>query len=453
MLKHLRRRFVALTMVIVGVVLTCVSAAICISDYQRSVADVYGVLEGVASPLYQTIPAAPEEDASGETGDAEGCGAKAERPDEAGDDARGEAMIPVIGGKEPARDRVIPVAAYTLADGGAVEIIDASTTASIDDDVLEEALAAVADAPDGHGSLSSLGLLYAKRTYEVDGSSEERIAFADQSAVSSWQWLALICAGVEAAALVVFLVISWVLSKWALKPVERAWSQQRQFVADASHELKTPIAVILANTSILGKHADSSVASQMQWIESTSTEAHRMGELVGDMLELAALDDLSDRKSPVSPSNERIDFSDLVEGVVLQFESIAFERAIDLDSDVERALFVTGDATRLARMATTLVENACKYAGAGGSVRVELHARAGSASLSIRNSGTPIPPEDLPHVFDRFYRADKARSRGVGGYGLGLSIAQGIARAHGGAITVRSSQEDGTTFTATLPTC
>ena len=135
-----------------------------------------------------------------------------------------------------------------------------------------------------------------------------------------------------------------------------------------------------------------------------------------------------------------------MEGELLQFESVAFERAIELESNVDDGIAVLGSIERLRRLVTTLLDNACKYAGDNGKVRVELHAQNGSARFVVHNTGSLISVEDLQHVFDRFYHADKARTSGAGGFGLGLSIAKEVAEEHGGTITAKSSDEEGTTF-------
>lgn len=142
---------------------------------------------------------------------------------------------------------------------------------------------------------------------------------------------------VEVAALAVFLVISLFFSRWALRPVARAWTQQRRFVADASHDLKTPLTVILANTSIALEHPERSVASQSQWLESTQHEAEAMQGLVGDLLTLAKMDEeeAAAQSGAARPALEEVDLSDVIEGEVLQFESVAFERGVKLESQVE----------------------------------------------------------------------------------------------------------------------
>ena len=349
---------------------------------------------------------------------------------------------PEIGGRRAEGESVIPVVVYALEDDGGMTVVPSSTTASIADDVLSDAASAVLQKGEGSGFLDAFGLFYSKRA--VGGTTF--VAFADASAASSWQSLALTLAAVGVGALAVFLVISVFFSRWALGPVARAWDQQQRFVADASHELKTPLTVILANTSILRAHPERSVASQSQWIESTQSEAERMQELVRDMLDLAGPE-----HAETVREHARVDLTDLVEGGLLQFESVAFERNVSLASDIDRDVSVTGDASRLRRLVTTLLDNACKYVEEGGRIAVTLRQTARRIELHVHNTGTVIAEEDLPHVFDRFYRADKARTRSEGSYGLGLAIAREITEEHGGTITATSDETNGTTFTVTLP--
>ena len=392
MLKKLRVKFIALNMATVAVVLAVVFTAICVIDYQQSVARVHETLDAALA----------------HAGDAGGGPSSGTQPG---------AQVPA----DAARANGMPPA----------------------DDVLAQAAAALADQPDGSGSLDGLGLFYEKRTV----GDAAYLAFADMNAASSWQTLAVTLAGVGAAALAAFFVISMFFSRWALAPVDRAWRQQRRFVADASHDLKTPLTVILANTSILLEHPERSIASQSQWIESTQHEAQQMQGLVGDLLLLAQVDE-----GAAPPPMERLDLTDLVEGELLQFESVAFERAVDLQSQLDESVMVRGNAMRLRKLVGTLLDNACKYADDGGSVNVSLRQSVRRIELAVHNTGFAIAPEDLPHVFDRFYRADKARTRDESGYGLGLAIAHAIAEEHGGNLAAASDDERGTTFTLTLPT-
>ena len=243
-----------------------------------------------------------------------------------------------------------------------------------------------------------------------------------------------------------FFAISLFLARLSLKPVERAWTQQRQFVADASHELKTPLTVILANTGIMAAHPDATVASQRKWLGYIQEEAQRMKELVEDMLFLAKHDGAERPKD-----SRTVNFSDLVTGCVLRFESVAFERQVELNSHIQPGLSLSGEPDSLERLVMILLDNAVKYAGDRGRVDVDLSRRQERAVLSVRNTGEPIPPEHLEHLFERFYRVDGSRSRKEGGYGLGLAIAHTIVQSHRGQIEVRSSREEGTVFAVTLP--
>ncbi len=412
-----------------------------------------------------------------------------------------------IGGS--ANASYIPVAVFMLSANGELTAVSTATTASIDDDVLSAALEELANASDGSGLLESVGLYYMKRTVSqksatdsdpnaesapsssdasgattsnttsstadanADSSSNAStnddasnadanssasdteasasassadetiyLAFADKSSASGWKSLAITLAGVGLVTLFVFFFISLLFVQWALKPVEESWRKQRQFVADASHELKTPLTVMLANAAILQRHPERTVASQSQWVESIETEAKNMQNLVGDMLFLASADDLTRARS-----FEPVDLSNLVERNLLQFESVAFERDIVVESKLTEGICIAGSELRLERLISTLLANAYKYAGAHGTVTVTLTRDARRIVLSVGNSGSPISAEDLPHIFDRFYRSDKARVRDGGGYGLGLAIAREVAEEHGGEIRARSTEVLGTVFT------
>lgn len=268
MLKKLRIKFIALNMATVAVVLAAIFSAICVINYQQSVASVHEAMSNAIAFTESKSRALTDGDTQGQEGARE---QDAGDPDEqAGgdwkdDDAR-HGTPPQIGGGPAGSGPHVPVAVYRILKSGSYELAGSAASASIADDVLEKAISQLANAPDGSGELSELGLFYEKRTSDT---GVERVAFADVSSASGWQTLALTLAGVGVVALAVFFVISVFFSRWALRPVKRAWEQQRQFVADASHELKTPLTVILANTSILMSHPERTIASQSQWVEST----------------------------------------------------------------------------------------------------------------------------------------------------------------------------------------
>lgn len=241
-----------------------------------------------------------------------------------------------------------------------------------------------------------------------------------------------------------------VLSKWALSPVERAWNQQRRFVSDASHELKTPLAVICANSQIL-THDETIPEESRRWVRSTAEEASHMKGLVEDLLTLARADEAAAGTTQDALRHDEVDLSSVVEEAALEFDAVAFERGCSIEADVACGLTVRGDASQLGRVVRTLLDNATKYAERDSQVSVRLTHAGGHASLTVANRGPVIDPEDLSHLFDRFYRTDKARSRQeTGGYGLGLAIAKSTVEAHGGKIWATSGADEGTCFHVTL---
>ena len=495
MLKKLRIKFIALNMATVAVVLTVVFTAICVVNHRQSVATVDGALNQAIAQAVEHQSRQMGKDALGEgqpdgeqpapadggsdgSSSSDGQKASAQVAGQVAGFVEADAAVgrenaavealagsadqelavadssdvaapPTIGGRERDGGQVIPMALFSVSVDGAMSALGRYNTASISQDVLEQAGQQLAGADEGFGSLSDLGLFYVKR----QAGGVMYLAFADMGSASGWRSLAATLAVVEVAALAVFFVISLFFSRWALRPVARAWTQQRRFVADASHDLKTPLTVILANTSIALEHPERSVASQSQWLESTQHEAEAMQSLVGDLLALAKMDEeeAAAQSGAARPAFEEVDLSDVLEGEVLQFESVAFERGVKLESQVEPGIELRGNEQRLRRLAGTLIDNACKYVDDGGAVNVSLSRAGKQAKLEVRNTGAPISPEDLPHVFDRFYRADKARTGGAGGHGLGLAIARAIAEEHGGTLTASSTQAEGTAFTATLP--
>ncbi|MGN0035402.1 MAG: sensor histidine kinase [Coriobacteriales bacterium] len=334
------------------------------------------------------------------------------------------------------------IAVYELRDGRLVSL--SSGGVSLSSEAVAQVEAGADGLDEGFGTSDELGLYYLKET-SPDGAT--RIAFADKtSSDRSLRSLVFVLVGMGVFIWAACLAVSVFLSFWATRPVKEAWEQQQRFVADASHELKTPLSVILANNAILMSHPEKSVGEQIRWVESTQAEGEMMQELVGDLLFLA---------QPAPAHGEtvgsRLDLSELVDRNLLQFESVAYERGITLESDVDRDVFVFGSASRVQRLVGTLMDNACKYAERPGRVLVELDARKKVARLSVSNTGTPIAEEDREHIFERFYRADKARSRDETGYGLGLSIARDVCTELGGTLELSNRAGWATTLTAELP--
>lgn len=470
-LFKLRKKFIALNMVCVLAVITVSFTAICIFDWKQDVAEVQ---QAIANSLDNAIDQhenremrdhrPPKHEFSenwASKADANEQNQNSESEPQNGSDASdGDdvssnvdagsydgALAPKIGGGQ---GQTIPIAVYALnAEGSAMNASPAGT-ANINDEVLETALSRLTPAEDGTGSFSDLGLFFEKRTI----GDTTYLAFADANSAAGWKSLALTLVGAAIAALAAFFVISLFFSRWALRPVEQTWRSQRQFIADASHELKTPLTVILADASIALEHPERTVESQRQWIEGIQVEGQRMQGLVEDMLALAKHDTAEvDAQAAMGKQQEKLDVADMTQRAVLQFEAVAFERGVEIDvaESSSGPVFIGGVRGDIERMLGILIDNACKYAEADGHVVVGTKREGKHAIVQVTNTGTPIPSSDLPHIFDRFWRADEARTSGAGGYGLGLSIARSIVEEHGGTLSAQSSAERGTTFTAKFP--
>lgn len=229
-----------------------------------------------------------------------------------------------------------------------------------------------------------------------------------------------------------FLGISIFLSRWAIKPVEKAWVQQKQFVADASHELKTPLTVIMTNSELL-QNPDYSEEDKVQFSQSIFTMAQQMRYLVERMLELARADN-QQKQLVMTPVN----FSKLIADAAISFEGVFVEKDLSLSSCIEPNICVQGNAPALQQVVDILLDNARKYSYPKGETVIRLCSTGYSkCRLSVTNPGTPISQEDLTNIFRRFYRVDKARSRD-GSFGLGLPIAQNIIEQHHGKIWAES---------------
>ena len=240
-----------------------------------------------------------------------------------------------------------------------------------------------------------------------------------------------------------FIVLSFFLSGWAIKPVAQAWTQQQQFVADTSHELKTPLTVILTNAEML-QNPEYDEASRGRFAGNVLTMSRRMRVLVESLLELARVDN-----GAVKTAFAPLDYSGLVSDALLPFEPLFFERELELDSRIEEGIPIKGSAVHLRQSLEVLLDNALKYATPPGVVTVILRRHGSHCLLSVTSPGAPIPKPELKNIFKRFYRIDKARTGG-GSYGLGLSIAQRIVEDHRGKIWAESA-ENANTFHIQLP--
>jgi len=234
--------------------------------------------------------------------------------------------------------------------------------------------------------------------------------------------LALTLTAASLVVLTVFFFISRFFAKQAVKPMEEAWEKQRQFITDASHELKTPLSVINANCGVLYSNQDEPLNEQIRWVDSISRATDRMTGLVGSLLSLASMDDVQFEMQSTS-----FDLGEEVTAAVNEMEAVAAEKGITVTKVIEPDINIESDKEQIRKILSTLMENAVKYTPYNGEITTTLIKEKRYIIYTIRNNGEGIPEDELPNVFDRFYRGDPARSSDNSGYGLGLAIAKTIA--------------------------
>jgi len=238
------------------------------------------------------------------------------------------------------------------------------------------------------------------------------------------------------------------LTRRATKPVEQSLQQLKQFTADASHELRSPLTVIKTSIEVIQNHPERIHPSDTKKIRAIASATNQMARLVGDLLLLARSD-----VSPVAPAVELtpVALDRILLEVINLLEPQAQAKRIQVAWQLLNNLTITGNTDQLTRLFTNLLENALQYTPSGGSVAVSMVRLRRSVVVKVEDSGIGIAAERLPFVFQRFWRADRARSRRAGGLGLGLAIAQAIAQHHGGKITVSSQVGIGSCFRVHLP--
>ncbi len=239
------------------------------------------------------------------------------------------------------------------------------------------------------------------------------------------------CFAIFFVAMAVFLGISVLLSHWVIKPVATAWDQQRQFVADASHELKTPLAVIMANAELM-QNDDTGEADRKKFSHNILSTTYQMRSLVENMLEMARVDN-----GTLKMKFANLDFSQLVSDAILSFQLLYEEKGMGLRCAVTEGICLHGSEQHLYQVLDVLLDNALKYSTPNGMVSVDLTQSGRVCTLAVASPGEPISKEDLKNIFKRFYRADKARAMN-GSYGLGLAIAESVVEAHKGKIWAES---------------
>ena len=239
-------------------------------------------------------------------------------------------------------------------------------------------------------------------------------------------------------------ILAYLFSAKTTQPLKDAFDMQKDLIANASHELKTPLAIISADLAVMNSEKDSSLRDNEKWMESISGQEDRMNELVKGMLELSKLEQTTIK-------TDLVDFSAIVESACLEIEAVAFEKGATLVTDIQSGATILAEKASIERLVYILLDNALKYSGEKGKVGCRLRIVGKKLHLEVMNTGSTISEEEAKHVFDRFYRSDGARQNPDNkSFGLGLAIAKGIAKKHGGDVTYRY-EKGWNCFCLTLP--
>ncbi len=389
-------------------------------------------LEGEAAETDTERPGDPPSDRSGEP--------PASPPGDRPSDAPGEPPAdrpPDLPADRPPLDRrpdyqLSTFYSVAFGEDGAVLAVDTGEKNVYSEEELISVAREIRDAGKESGRNGSLTYIVSSRPdYTLVAMMDNTVS---ESGLSTLLHNVLI---VGCAALVVMFFISLVLSRRIIQPLEESDRKQKQFVSDASHELKTPVAVIGTNAEMLAREIGRS-----EWLDNIQYENNRMGELVKQLL------DLSRAENAETPM-EAVDFSRVVTGEALAFETFAFEQGKTLRTGIEDGILLSGNKSQLTQLVSILLDNAVRHT-TGTDIEATLKRHGHAAVLTVINEGPAIPPEKQEHLFDRFYRLDEAHSGEGQHYGLGLSIAKAVVRKHGGSITV-SCPEGKVQFTVSLP--
>lgn len=400
MIRSLKRRFIIITMSIVSLMLVVAFSLVLILTQQRLFEDNLRMLESaVDAPMKMQAPD------------------KKNRGDN-------EIRLPLFRLMVSADGEIIE------RDGLSYDLTDSEELSYLVSEALSSARVT--------GVINEYGLSYLRSDhsrYSLPENVDYILVFSDvSSALSALRNLLYICLLMAVLAFLGFLLIAIFLAKLTVRPVEQAWIQQRQFVSDASHELKTPLTVILTNIELLQEQSAAADPGIRRFTNNILTMSQQMRGLVESLLELARVDNGSIQKLSLTP----VDLSRLVENELLTFEAMFYEKGLLLTDDIAESIYIRGSAQHLSQVVEILLDNAQKYADPHGTVHVVLRqSGAHHALLSVADPGEAISEEDLKNIFKRFYRIDPARAMNHS-YGLGLSIAQSIVENHRGRIWAES---------------
>ncbi|WP_138493645.1 sensor histidine kinase [Paenibacillus pinistramenti] len=419
MFNKLRNRFLLMNMIIISVIMLVAFATIYTITYQNVQSDMQGQLRQAAEMTRK----------DGGSMDQMGMGA--------GSGSGSGHLHPGMNENDDIRIRSVY---FELETDEQWNITSTNSRYDIDSDFYTTAVSKASSNPAEFAKITISGTRWAYSVLTTP--SGYSITFME---VSSQQKILTNLIYTFSAVALVMLGVIYVVSRYfanrSIKPVKEAFEKQKRFIGDASHELKTPLAVINTNADVLLANGEDTVNEQAKWVHHIKSETERMKTLTNDLLYLTEMDDARERTIQV-PFN----LSEAVESVILTMEAVIFEKDLVMDYRIEPGLSVTGSSEQMKQVVMILLDNAAKYSNPKGSINIALERQKGHILLSVSNTGPGIPADHLDKIFDRFYRVDASRSRQKGGYGLGLAIARSIVEQHKGKIYARSVPNETTTF-------
>lgn len=423
MIKRLRRRFIRIAMLSVTLVMLLLTLIVNVANYSSLNADLCKTLELIEQNK-GTIPLPLRRDTAA---DGETPSMPEKRPEgQGGHDGP-------FGPETPFSTRFF-VLRYT-ADGTLVNA-ELDKIAAVTEDDVDAFLAVALRHGVGFGYCTGYKYLISD-----DGEGRFSAIFLDcYQELRTFKAVALWSAAADAVCIVLVYLLVVLFSRRAIDPVVRSAEQQKQFITDASHELKTPLTVISTSLSVLEMEV-----GEQKWINKARAQTAKMGELVGALVTLSRMDE---EEPPVVRAD--FDLSAAVEETAESFRESAQAHAHLLELTIEPSVFIHGDEAMLRQLVSILLDNAIKYARPGGVITLSLRTERHAVVLQSGNPCAPMTQEETQRLFDRFYRPDSSRTAATGGFGVGLSIARGIAQAHGGSIEAQYAQDTGIVFTLRL---
>ena len=425
MIRKLRKKLIAVSMVSLCIVLFCIFGFVGILNYQKMVSDADHTLS-ILADNDGTFPEPKDEpNPDGKAPDAK---------DSLQPEPKQSSGNPKDSPELPFESRYFSV----LLDNNDASVLSADTgmIAAVDEDTAAEYATSIFE------SGKTKGFLHSYRYTTVTSDTGTRVIFLDcQRTLSSFHTLIFTSVGVCLIGIILVLILIFLLSGYIIKPFIENHEKQKQFITDAGHELKTPLTIINADTEILEMDY-----GENEWLADIQEQTKHLTSLTNNLITLSRMEEERTRLQMID-----FPFSDVVEETVQSFQALARTQNKTFETSIQPMISLYGDEKSLTQLVSILLDNAMKYSTPEGEISLRLEKAGNNVKLSVYNTAESIDREQLPHLFDRFYRTDKSRNSRTGGYGLGLSIAAAVVNTHKGKITAATQDEHSLLITVTLP--